>query len=124
MKTHSSRAFLLLPLVFLSACGATKSPSISAYFDESIEFKENFRLLQLTDIHWSVNTDAAKQGAYLTKVVETIQPDFIMLAASPSATSAEIGPFTKETISSMTSSSLRPSFAINDGLVVTPATTP
>jgi hypothetical protein len=79
MKTHSSRAFLLLPLVFLSACGATKSPSISAYFDESIEFKENFRLLQLTDIHWSVNTDAAKQGAYLTKVVETIQPDFIMI---------------------------------------------
>ena len=78
MKTHLSRAVLLLPLVFLSSCAAPKSVQISDYIDTDVAFKENFRLLQLTDIHWSVNTDPIKQGAYLSKVVEITNPDFIM----------------------------------------------
>lgn len=79
MKTHLSRAVLLLPLVFLSSCAAPKSVQISDYIDTDVAFKENFRLLQLTDIHWSVNTDPIKQGAYLSKVVEITNPDFIMI---------------------------------------------
>ena len=79
MKTHLSRAFLLLPLVFLSSCGTAKSVVISDYFDETIAYKSNFRLLQLTDLHWSVNTNAVTAGAYLTQVVKAANPDFIMI---------------------------------------------
>jgi hypothetical protein len=79
MKTHVKRAFLLLPLALLSSCSSAKTVVPADYFDESISFKENFKLLQLTDIHWSTNTDVVTAGAYLTKVVETTDPDFIMI---------------------------------------------
>lgn len=79
MKTHLSRAFLLLPLIFLTSCGSAKNVAISDYFDETIAYKSDFRLLQLTDLHWSVNTNAEKAGAYLTQVVKTAKPDFVMI---------------------------------------------
>lgn len=71
---------MLLPLVFLSSCGAPKSVSIADYFDDAIGFKEGFKLLQLTDLHWSVNTDVSAQGAYLSQVVKVADPDFIMVS--------------------------------------------
>ena len=48
----------------------------------------------------------------------------IMSSALPSLTSAEIGPSTSEVISVITSFKALPSLAINEGLVVTPLTTP
>ena len=47
-----------------------------------------------------------------------------MSSALPSLTSAEIGPSTSEVISVITSFKSLPSLAINEGLVVTPLTTP
>ena len=80
MERKVGRAFALLPLVFLTSCGAIKAPEISDYFNaEDIVFHEGFKVLQLTDIHWSVNTDMAKQEAYLDAVVAASHPDFIMI---------------------------------------------
>jgi 3',5'-cyclic AMP phosphodiesterase CpdA len=80
MKNHLERAFVLLPLVFLCSCGAAKNPDISAYFNqEELTFHEGYKVLQLTDIHWSSNTDVLTQGAYLQAVVKAADPDFVMI---------------------------------------------
>jgi 3',5'-cyclic AMP phosphodiesterase CpdA len=80
MKTHLKRALALLSLVFLCSCSAVKNPEISAYFNsKDLIFHPDYKVLQLTDIHWSVNTDREKQGAYLKTVVQAADPDFVMV---------------------------------------------
>lgn len=59
-------AFSFLPALLLSSCGKAETP-LSAYLSE-LPFQENFSLLQLSDLHWSITTDFAKQKAYLDAV--------------------------------------------------------
>jgi hypothetical protein len=100
MKTHLKRAFALLPLVFLCSCSDGRIPATAEYFNsEKLSFHEGYKVLQLTDIHWSVNTDAAVQGAYLQAIVKAANPDFVMitgdclLGASSSMAEAQIHVF-------------------------------
>lgn len=46
---------------------------------ETLSYKTDFRVMQLTDIHWSFDTNVEKQKAYLTHIATTIKPDFIMI---------------------------------------------
>jgi hypothetical protein len=78
MKKHFIKGVLPLLLVLLSSCGA-QTAAIGDYFDETIPFHEGFKVLQLTDLHWSVNTDVSVQTAYSTAVVKKVNPDFIMI---------------------------------------------
>jgi 3',5'-cyclic AMP phosphodiesterase CpdA len=62
----------------LSSCGARTTPVLSDYVS-TIDYKSDFKVLQLTDVHWSTDTDIARQKKYLTNVVEEAAPDFIMI---------------------------------------------
>jgi Calcineurin-like phosphoesterase. len=81
MKNKPLVAQLLVPL--LASCGNANQVAIARYFErngkDELVFHEGYKVLQLTDIHWSVNTDMVAQGAYLTRVVEAADPDFIMI---------------------------------------------
>ncbi|MCI2069426.1 MAG: metallophosphoesterase [Bacilli bacterium] len=79
MKINCMKTFLLLSLFSLTSCGSPKVVPISSYFDESLTFHEGYKVLQITDMHWSVNTDANHQGAYLENLVKKIAPDYIMI---------------------------------------------
>ena len=82
MKHRTLAVWLLLPL--LASCGNAKDVTIAAYFAMNektpLVYRDGFKVLQLTDIHWSVNTNAKVQGEYLTRVVKETNPDFIMVA--------------------------------------------
>jgi hypothetical protein len=81
MKHRTLAVWLLLPL--LASCGSAKDVTIASYFamndKEPLIYHDGFKVLQLTDIHWSVNTNAKVQGEYLTRVVKEANPDFIMI---------------------------------------------
>jgi 3',5'-cyclic AMP phosphodiesterase CpdA len=81
MKHRTLAVWLLLPL--LASCGNAKDVTIAAYFAMNektpLVYRDGFKVLQLTDIHWSVNTNAKVQGEYLTRVVKEANPDFIMI---------------------------------------------
>ena len=57
-------------------------------------------------------------------ILASSRPSFTIASASTLTTSALIGPSTMPQTSRSTSRKLRPSFATNDGLVVTPSRTP
>lgn len=73
--------------LFLSATlFSCSSPSIAndsdAYLTDSAltpAYHDGFKILQLTDIHWSFSTDTVVQKRFLDKVVSTAQPDLIIL---------------------------------------------
>lgn len=81
MKYRTLAASLLLPL--LVSCGNVKDVALAAYFDlnkkDELLFHDGYKVLQLTDIHWSINTDVKAQSEYLTRVVKAANPDFIMI---------------------------------------------
>jgi hypothetical protein len=77
MKNTRAWVLAFLSLSLLSSCGsATAKPSD---YMETIAYRKDFRVMQLTDIHWNFDTDVARQKAYLTHIATTIQPDFIMI---------------------------------------------
>lgn len=71
---------MLIPLLF--SCSG-KSVPLDAYVNKTLAWHENFRVLQLTDIHWNEDTDIKVQSAYLNNVVRKIKADasidFIMI---------------------------------------------
>jgi 3',5'-cyclic AMP phosphodiesterase CpdA len=62
-KRFFLRAFLLLGGLSLSSC-VQGEVALSDYA-RSLDFRDGFSLLQLTDIHWSYSTDRVKSKAYL-----------------------------------------------------------
>lgn len=81
MKNKPVVALLLVPL--LASCGNAEQVAMAPYFarngKDELVFHEDYKVLQLTDIHWSVNTNTKAQAAYLTRVVKAADPDFIMI---------------------------------------------
>ncbi|MCI1245055.1 MAG: metallophosphoesterase [Bacilli bacterium] len=103
MKHKLLVSALLVPL--LASCGNAGEVAISDYFalngHDDILWHDGFRVLQLTDIHWSVNTDAEAQAAYLSRVVKEANPDFIMITGdSMMGGTASLGEKLLETIES------------------------
>jgi hypothetical protein len=78
----NKRLWIALPFlaVTLGSCGSY-SHALSDYARSLDLFKGNTsaKILQLTDIHWSMWTDLEKQSAYLTALVKKASPDFIMI---------------------------------------------
>lgn len=80
MKNKTLAVLVLLPL--LASCGKVDEITAASYFADNgksdLLFHEGYKVLQLTDIHWSVNTNTKEQSEYLTRVVKEANPDFIM----------------------------------------------
>ncbi len=72
-------AFLsVFPFLFAS-CATLSTPASEEAYVSSLDFKEGFKLMQLTDLHWSKATDFARQEAYLRSFIEMEEPDLIMI---------------------------------------------
>ena len=65
----------LLPLLLVSCTGL----SAEDYMHDIAMEREDFRILQLTDIHWSLSTNIPRQKDYMDILVEHSDPDLIVI---------------------------------------------
>lgn len=77
MKHKGKIAYLLILPLLLSACG-NKTYPIEQYF-LNIDYEDNFRILQLTDIHLGITTNLKEQEQYLTTLIDTSSPHMIVI---------------------------------------------
>lgn len=80
MKKNKLLFMFLLPFV-LSSCrpGNETEVELTDYVSE-IEFKnEDFKILQMTDIHWNLITNLEKETKYITTLVKGVNPDMLMI---------------------------------------------
>ena len=71
MKNKHILTLVPLMSVVLSGCGGVKSwkNNLPGYIYE-MDFHQNFNVLQMTDIHWSVTSSTTLSRRYLQKVIE------------------------------------------------------
>ena len=78
-------AFAMAAVIFTAACSA---PQRSAeHLDDyifTVQYHDNFNILQLTDIHWNVNTSARASMNYLDKLFKEVN-DHIVAAQGAGA---------------------------------------
>lgn len=72
---------LTLPLMLLSSCGSGTHHPLEDYVIDLDWFstKDEIRVMQWTDIHWTLATDFAKQEKYLSALAKDAHPDLIVL---------------------------------------------
>lgn len=73
--------FLLVSISFLSGCVNKKSykGNEESYFTSSIAYKENFKILTLSDIHFSFTDNLEVHARVIKKTVDEAKPDLIVL---------------------------------------------
>ena len=69
---------LLLILLFCSSCIKTKEYAVDDY-RTVMEFHENFKVMQLTDLHLGIESDLAKQLKFMCNSIDDADPDLIVL---------------------------------------------
>lgn len=71
----------LLPTLAIVSCGNKFSykDNEESYFTSSIPYKENFKILALSDIHFSISDNLEKHANVLRKTVKKSNPDLIVL---------------------------------------------
>jgi hypothetical protein len=78
----NKRLFAVLPFlaVTLGSCGGA-APVLSDYVRSNDLFKgsSSLKILQFTDLHWSMWTDLTKESQYLSGLVKKTSPDVIMI---------------------------------------------
>lgn len=74
-KKLSIPSLLFLPLLLASCTGAGPEDYIQTLAME----RDDFRILQLTDIHWSLSTNIPRQKEYMDILVEHSDPDLIVI---------------------------------------------
>lgn len=74
MNKKALIALMSVLSVSLSACGAVKNweEHLDDYVFE-MAYKENFNILQLTDIHWNYNSSTSSSRTYLEKLLEQVK---------------------------------------------------
>lgn len=75
MKTKRLGLLLLTPLVFSCANGANIPLNSEAYVVTMKSSHNEFNILQLTDIHWSYNTQIDEASKFLTAIVDAAKKD-------------------------------------------------
>ena len=70
--------FAILLALSLSACGEAMPRGVSEY-RTVMRFHEEFRILQLTDLHFGIETDLAEKTALLRERIRREAPDLIIL---------------------------------------------
>ena len=72
----------LFPIIFgmtLSSCGIGVKHDISEYFTRTIEYHDDFKILQLTDIHLGDKDIASTHFKFMDLVVNDAAPDMIVV---------------------------------------------
>ena len=82
MRRITSKLFALLSIFALSSCSG--GSDVFTYQDykkanSDLEYYENFRILQLTDIHFGLATNFAEEWVYFDNVIAEANPDMIVL---------------------------------------------
>lgn len=64
----------------LSSCGEVKSKNNDDYITsiDIFKYKDEVKILQLSDIHWSFSSDIEREKKYLTSLVKKTDPDIIV----------------------------------------------
>src|SRR5574344_942515 len=81
MKTKNKLIGFSLLLVLLTGCSSlnnSKEYSIDSY-KLTMNYKSDFKIMQLTDLHFSVQSDFEKNKTYLTKNITSSNPDLMVL---------------------------------------------
>ena len=71
MQSKSKIVLLSASVLCLAACGQVKgyADNLGAYV-HTMQYHDNFNILQLTDIHWNYNTSTMSSRRYLDKVIQ------------------------------------------------------
>lgn len=69
---------ILMMSLFCTSCGQSINYSIEEY-RTTLEFHDDFKILQLTDLHLGIESDLAKQLGFLCKSIDEANPDLIIL---------------------------------------------
>ena len=77
MKIKTIFIFLLM-VVLCSSCVKTKKYNIDDY-RTTMKFHDDFRVMQLTDLHLGIESDLAKQLKFICESIEEADPDLIVL---------------------------------------------
>lgn len=86
MKKRFFCIVLVLILLFSSA-GCTQQTKASEHLEDyvfTLQYHDNYNILQLTDIHWNMNTSTKSSEIYLDKVIKEAN-DHIVATQGPSA---------------------------------------
>ena len=77
MKKNLCLLILICSIAFLMSACQNKSINyeehLDEYVDESLTYSENFTVLQLTDLHWSLGTSNIKQQKYITNLLSEVE---------------------------------------------------
>ena len=70
---------LLFLVPFLFSCGTTSSLKEGKYVHTLKMEREDFKILQFSDIHWCLSTNIPRQIEYMNLLVKEANPDFIVI---------------------------------------------
>lgn len=73
------KAFLFLAALALTSCSGTSSSKIDRTTNKSAELNASFKVLQLTDLHFTYSTDVKKVSKFVTASVAYANPDLIVV---------------------------------------------
>ncbi len=78
MKQKILTVFSLLALTLASCSTSSKTYQVSDY-RKTLTYHENFKILQLTDMHYSISTVISDTNAYVEKEIKEADPDLIVI---------------------------------------------
>lgn len=70
----------LAAVMLLSLAGCTKTQISSEHLQDyvfTVQYHDNFNILQLTDIHWNVNTSARSSMTYMDKLLKEVSDHIV-----------------------------------------------
>ena len=72
----------IIPLLLIgltcASCSFVKTYSINDY-RTTMQFHDNFKVMQLTDLHFGVQTDVAKNLRFVSRLIDEADPDLIVV---------------------------------------------
>lgn len=68
---------LILPLA-LTSCGGTVTHEMNEYYFEET-YTSDYRIMQMTDIHFGVTTNLTKQAKWFDKLISAANPNYIFI---------------------------------------------
>ena len=71
---------VLAAIMLLSFAGCTKTEKYSEHLEDyilNLQYHDNYNILQLTDLHWNVNTSSKASMTYLDKLFKEVNDHIV-----------------------------------------------
>lgn len=78
-KVYNTLASLLSVLTLASCAGSPEALTYEHYKKRDLDYQENFRVLQMTDIHFGLATNFAEEWVYFDTLIGLAKPDLMIL---------------------------------------------